>query len=147
MNIHQLTFSKHQLQYCSIARYLVEIIKKCAENFAHQSINFSVEYELKLTYMHLKISNFFRGLYPRTPTIREKGKGWEGREGEGRGEGGRDRSGGNGRGSDGGEGIRSAPQKYSCIRQCVVDWQYWQNLSTNIYILLTSSVTGPDQAP
>jgi hypothetical protein len=61
--------------------------------------------ERKLTYTHLYFQNFFRGLYPRTPV--NKGKG---RRGEGRGREGRKKEGWarNGRAGDGtiGEGGR-----------------------------------------
>jgi hypothetical protein len=49
-----------------------------------QSCYFSIQNALKLTYKHLQVKKFFRGLRPRTPQIREgEGKGGEeGREGK-----------------------------------------------------------------
>jgi hypothetical protein len=47
-----------------------------------RSVDFCVQNELKFTYVHLQFQKFFRGLYPRTPV--KKGRGREGGEGPGR---------------------------------------------------------------
>jgi hypothetical protein len=57
-----------------------------------RSVDFCVQNELKFTYVHLQFQKFFRGLYPRTPV--KKGRGREGGEGPGR----RGRKGEKGRG-------------------------------------------------
>jgi hypothetical protein len=47
-----------------------------------QSCYFSIQNALKLTYKHLQVKKFFRGLRPRTPRIRGAKGGEEGREGK-----------------------------------------------------------------
>jgi hypothetical protein len=47
-----------------------------------RSVDFCVQNELKFTYVYLQFQKFFRGLYPRTPV--KKGRGREGGEGPGR---------------------------------------------------------------
>jgi hypothetical protein len=49
----------------------------------HQSANFHVENELKLTYLHLQFQNF-PGFIPPDPHYKEEGKGWDGRKGDGK---------------------------------------------------------------
>jgi hypothetical protein len=60
-------------------------------NSGDQKVNFALQKALNLTYAHLQFKNFSRGLYPRTPVKRGKGReerevrrGWKGREGRAR---------------------------------------------------------------
>jgi hypothetical protein len=63
-------------------------------NSGDQKVNFALQKALNLTYAHLQLKNFSRGLYPRTPVRRGKGReerevreglGGKGKEIEGRG--------------------------------------------------------------
>jgi hypothetical protein len=65
-----------------------------------QIVDFSSINDLKFTYVHLQFQKkIFQGLYPRTPMIKGRGKGGEGKGREGR-EG---REGKEGRGRKGGD--------------------------------------------
>jgi hypothetical protein len=56
-------------------------------NSDDQKVKFALQTALNLTYAHLQVKNFYRGLYTRTPVKRVKGREErEGREGQ-RGEG------------------------------------------------------------
>jgi len=60
--------------YTSIA-YLIEIRKFCSKNLVHKGVNFEAQNAQTHPQAPLISKKKFRGLYPRTPVKRGRGKG------------------------------------------------------------------------